>query len=432
MGRPEGLKRLGRAVELVRVLDGYVQVARGDEFRDALEVVSRRLRHPTFEVGYRDSAGKQRWRTVEGGITAARAVRDDVLGRKGRGERVRPNPGLRFGDAAEAWLRGQVADLRPATQQIYRSAVETHLRPRWGRRWLDAIGVEEVAALVRELRVAGKSEWTIAGVLKAVNRIFKFASRRLGWFGANPVGELEDGERPRTGTAAKRRLYAGDELPQTFAAAHEPYRTLFSFAAVTGARLSECLGLEWADLELDNVKAATVSFRFQVDRRGRRQPLKTEESQRTIELPAGLASILAQHRLRSVHSRPGEFVFSTRSGRALSQRNVLRALRAAQTRALDSDGGPAFPELHRWDPRGRRIPPPPGALPSFHSFSHTAASRAIATGESAEEVAWQLGHRNSTVTRTVYIQEIKSVERSSRRRASMEAEYGSLLETAAS
>jgi hypothetical protein len=66
-----------------------------------------------FEVGYRDSGGKQRWQTVEGGITAARAARDDVLGRKGRGEQVRPNPGLRFGEAADAWLAGQVASCAP-------------------------------------------------------------------------------------------------------------------------------------------------------------------------------------------------------------------------------------------------------------------------------------------------------------------------------
>jgi hypothetical protein len=59
-----------------------------------------------FEIGYRDSVGKQRWQTVEGGITAARAARDDVLGRKGRGEQVRPNPGLRFGEAGDAWLAG--------------------------------------------------------------------------------------------------------------------------------------------------------------------------------------------------------------------------------------------------------------------------------------------------------------------------------------
>lgn len=39
--------------------------------------------------------------------------------------------------------------------------------------------------------------------------------------------------------------------------------------------------------------------------------------------------------------------------------------------------------------------------------------------DTAVEVAWQLGHRNSVVTRTVYIQEIKSAER----RARLEARY---------
>jgi hypothetical protein len=38
-----------------------------------------------LEIGYRDSAGKQRWKVVEGGITAARAERDTILAaRKGR------------------------------------------------------------------------------------------------------------------------------------------------------------------------------------------------------------------------------------------------------------------------------------------------------------------------------------------------------------
>ena len=57
--------------------------------------------------------------------------------------------------------------------------------------------------MVRELRAAGKSEWTIAGVLKAANRVFKFANRRLGWYGINPVGQLEDGERPKLSAGAQ-------------------------------------------------------------------------------------------------------------------------------------------------------------------------------------------------------------------------------------
>ena len=115
------------------------------------------------------------------------------------------------------------------------------------------------------------------------------------------------------------------------------------------------------------------------------------------------------------------------SARWSIQRNVVRALRAAQARAVDEHGRPTFPALHETDEHGRALRPPAGAVPSFHSFRHTAASRAIAAGESAEEVSWQLGHRNSVVTRAVYIQEIKSVERRARRRARLDAAYADVL-----
>jgi hypothetical protein len=51
----------------------------------------------TFEVGYRDSTGRQRWEVVSGGIMSARARRDAILGAKGQGEVVQPNLRLRFG-----------------------------------------------------------------------------------------------------------------------------------------------------------------------------------------------------------------------------------------------------------------------------------------------------------------------------------------------
>jgi integrase len=289
--------------------------------------------HNVHEVGYRDSSGRQRWRTVDGGIMAARAMRDDVLGRKGRGERVQPNPRLRFGEAADAWLAGQVAQLRPATQAIYANAIETHLRLRWGRRRLDSITVEDAAALVRELRAEGKAEWTIAGVIKAANRTFKFARRRMNWHSPNPVAELEKGERPRVSAAARRPIFVGNQLRQTLAAAQEPYKTLFAVGSVTGARVSECLGLVWADLSLDNLAAAEIRFEYQVDRQGRRQPLKTDESRRTVEIPRRLAAMLIEHKLRSDDTSPGVRVRHTH-GRSDSaaQRRLCATAGAAASR----------------------------------------------------------------------------------------------------
>ena len=69
------------------------------------------------------------------------------------------------------------------------------------------------------------------------------------------------------------------------------------------------------------------------------------------------------------------------------------------------------------DDRGRRLAVERGAVPNFHAFRHTAASEAVAAGDGAEEVSWQLGHKNSNVTRAVYVQEVKSAERRARRRA---------------
>lgn len=252
----------------------------------------------------------------------------------------------------------------------------------------------------------------------------------MNWHGQNPVVELEKGERPRVSAAARRPIFVGDQLAQTLAAAPEPYKTLFAVGSVTGARVSECLGLVWADVSLDDLDAAEIRFAYQVDRHGRRQSLKTEESRRTVEIPRRLAAMLVAHKLRSGDTASGSFVFATRSGAPLQQRNVATALRRAQRDARDDAGQPTFPILHECGEDGRRVVVPPGTLPSFHGFRHTAASEAIAAGESAEEVSWQLGHKSSLVTRAVYVQEVKSAERTARRRARMEARYGGVLDAA--
>lgn len=384
----------------------------------------------TLEVGFKDGAGVQRWRTVDGGITAARSLRDELLARRGRGERVAPNPRLRFGDAADRWLTGPVLDLRPATQAGYRNAVDRHLRPRFATRRMDAIEPDDLATVVRELRGDGLAEASIAVVLGVTNRVYRHAARRLGWAGANPVSLLLASERPKPSRAQRRRVFDGEQLAQTIAAAREPYRTVFTLAMLTGARVSELCGLTWADVRMDDLDDAEVEFAWQVDRRGNRQPTKTDGSARTVPIPRELALVLARHKLASPATEPDAYVFATRTGRPLAQRNVSRALRLAQERATDADGRPSYPVLHERDDCGESVPAPRGAVPSMHSFRHTVASRALLAGESVDEVAFLLGHRDGNVTRSVYVREIADARRRTMRRSRMVAEYGSALEAA--
>jgi integrase len=364
-----------------------------------------------FEVGYRDADGRQRWRGPFETLTAARVARDDARVKARGGERESANPRLKFGEAADRWLAEQVSELRPSTRAGYTSYVENHLRPRWGARRLDAIDVSDAARLVRELRAAGLAEWTIAGICRAANRVFKFARRHCSWRGDNPFAELETSERPRLSATPERRIYVGGELAQVLGAPSEPWRTLFRLASVVGGRESELLGLWWEDLELGDLDRATIRFGYQVGRDGRRVELKTEESKATLPLPRSTALMLLEHKARTpAPTTPKSYVFATRIGRPVNQRNVLRALYRAQERARTPEDLPTFPELFEVNTRGHLVVDEDGAyvprnarrrdlrLPDFHALRHGAAMDC----DDAEEARDLLRHKNSNVTRAIY------------------------------
>jgi integrase len=237
-------------------------------------------------------------------------------------------------------------------------------------------------------------------------------------------------ERPKVSLAKRRPIFTGEQLEQTIAAAHEPFRTLFTVAALTGARISELCGLTWADVRVDDPDEAEIEFEWQVDRHGNRRPTKTDGSARTVPVPSELAVVLLRHRDGVGETKADSFLFATGTGRPLQQRNVARALREAQKRAIDRDGRPTYPILHERDDEGEPIPVPRGVLPSMHSFRHTVASRALLAGESVDEVAFLLGHRDGTVTRTVYVREVADARRRTMRRSRMAAEFSAALRAA--
>jgi integrase len=148
--------------------------------------------------------------------------------------------------------------------------------------------------------------------------------------------------------------------------------------------------------------------------------------------------MLLEHKARSSHTGPRAFVFSTSTGRPLSQRNVLRALYRAQERARDARDRPTFPELFEHDAHGylvvdangdfvlRRVPrrtlPP---LPDFHALRHGAA---MDCGD-AEEARDLLRHRNSNTTRAIYRAHFDDRRREALR-ARMEARMEAAMEAA--
>jgi hypothetical protein len=88
-------------------------------------------RGEAFEITWRDAEGKQRGKSVQGGITAARkALTDAKSSKRDRGERT-SDPRLTFTAAGDAWWAARVVKLRPTTQSADSAALR-HLRAAFG------------------------------------------------------------------------------------------------------------------------------------------------------------------------------------------------------------------------------------------------------------------------------------------------------------
>jgi integrase len=146
----------------------------------------------------------------------------------------------------------------------------------------------------------------------------------------------------------------------------------------TGLRQGELLALRWRDLDLEG---GTVTVRHTL-RRGTRtlgEP-KTARARRTVELPASVVAVLAEHKRRRVVrslDADSDFVFTTAAGRPLDSRNLTQDFQAELEKAK-------LPRV-RW-----------------HDLRHTTATLMLEQGEELGIVSRILGHSDFSTTADVY------------------------------
>jgi integrase len=234
------------------------------------------------------------------------------------------------------------------------------------------------------LRETGRSEKTIAGALATLESVMRYAFRN-GWIAESPVGNLERDERPHPARRSQRVLGRA-EIARLLDNSLPTYRVLLATAVFTGMRLSELLGLIWDDVDLiggsGHVRAQLSRARTDVP--ARRVPPKTQSAARRIPLAPQLAALLGEHRSISRHNGGADWVFATRYGTPLSQRNVQRsALTPAATVAgLGRDDSPL----------------------RFHDLRHTVASHLIIDLHlDVVQVSRILGHASVSTTLDVYV-----------------------------
>jgi integrase len=338
----------------------------------------------SYEVTYLDSDGKRRWRTIDGNLVDAEAALGELQGKLRRGEPVRPHR-MRFDELAELWFAQLTVSER--TRELYESNMRLHIRPRFGHRRLQEITVDDVAGLIAELQAAGLAGWTIRNQLTVLSGFFTWASSpRRGYMPANPVRQLERGERPKVRRGSGRTLQPAEITALLESATTYRYAVLLGTALFSGLRLMELLGLRWMDVDLDE---GELRVRQQLSRKGGLVPLKSESAAREVRLRPELVHVLREWKLASRFKRPEDHVFCTETGGPLGWRNVeRRAMDAAFAAAVQAKRLPA----------GRR-------KPVMHDCRHTFGSMLIREGHDVYSVKREMGHANASTTLDVYASE---------------------------
>lgn len=331
-----------------------------------------------WRARYRDSGGREHARHFTRKVDAQRWL-DEVTASVVTGQYVDPKAGrITFRVYAEQWRAAQVH--RPSSQAHVETMLRRHAYPTLGERPLSSILPSEVQAWVKRLAVddpvakrKALAPSTIGVVHGLVSSVMKAAvkDRRVP---ANPC------EGTRLPKLERRKVVppTTEQVEACRAAMPERLRALVTFAAGTGMRQGEVLGLTVDRLNMLRREVEVDRQLVTLPRQGPSlAPPKTAASVRTIPLPQVVVDVMAAH-LAAYPPGPAGFVFTQDDGKPISRQ--------------------AFG--HLWRPVAAEAGLPSGT--GLHSLRHYYASLLIRYGESVKTVQARLGHASASETLDTY------------------------------
>jgi integrase len=231
-------------------------------------------------------------------------------------------PGTTFRAQAAIWIEAvstrRRKPVKPATISGWQHSLDKWVLPNLGNLLLADVGNAALKSLVEKMFCAGLSPQTIVTHSKVVKMVVAAAVDAEGeqiyprkWnhnFIGLPIVDPNKQRRPTVTEA---------ELCEILASAKGRYVVLFALLAGTGLRIGEALGLKPTDLSPD----CRVLYVQRSIWNGQEQEPKTPAAVREVDIAEPLSRLLREY----VVGKSG-YLFATKSGRALQQRNVRRAL----------------------------------------------------------------------------------------------------------
>jgi integrase len=285
------------------------------------------------------------------------------------------------------WLAHVKLILTPGSYGAYESRLRCHIIPAIGGIKLKTLKTAHIQVMLDALVAKGLEPNTVKGIRQTIIRALNVA-RKWGDVKTNVATDTETPEVIEHKPLALNEAQL-DRLLESISG--DPIENVTLVALATGARIGECLGLLWANIDYDaqelHIRGAVKRYPTQ-DAQGNRTYTVTRDGytkakdERDQYLPAPLAAVFRKCWQRQQDARKA-------SGTAWKEQGLI---------FTDAHGGPLNPAAvsHKFDQVARRAGLPPGF--SFHNLRHSCATFLIKQGETQRTVMEVLGHRNPKTT----------------------------------
>lgn len=291
-----------------------------------------------YFAGY-DSKGRRSYpsRTFDR-LADAIKWRASQVNAKGSGRHIEGHS-LTVSQYLDQWLATRKQSLRENSWDMYSTHLRDYVTPIIGQMKLSRLRPSHIEAMQSTLLNRGLSPSTVLSARIILNGALKKAAR-LGLIVANPLSATDGPRRPKP---KRYPLTVEESLRLESECESTRFGLAFRLMLATGLRPEECIGLQWADLELGERGVVHVRHVIHKLRGGgwRWHEPKTKNGVRSIVFPHDLVAKLIEHRRQQLEQklRVGrswqnhDLVFCTRLGSPFLNCALHKAFKEITTRA---------------------------------------------------------------------------------------------------
>lgn len=288
---------------------------------------------------------------------------------------------ISFKDFSAIWLLEKKPEWKPSNQEYVNDIFRLYLNPHFGDKPVNIISKSDIMSFrtgLLNVNQIGKelSISRINHIMSPLGNVLVEAADRYGFECAwRNIKQL---------TVPKSRIqpFSLDEVKRILDFVRDDFKTYYTVRFFTGLRTGEIDGLTWKKVDFKR-RQLIIDCALQKD--GTLGTTKNQSSIRCVDMSNIVYDALQQQ--YSITGNKNEFVFCSKSGTPLNYKNVTRRI--------------WYPMLQFLGLEKRR---------PYHT-RHTTATLWLASGESPEWIAKQMGHSTTAMLFNVYSRYVPNLTR---------------------